>query len=268
MIKILGLSLYGQQSASTRCRLTQFGPGLRQHGIDLEVKALLGDDYICNAINGEAYPLWQIVVDYVGRALSLFNQHRYDLAILHRELFPFLPGAIESRLLRICYIYDFDDALFLKYRADRFKRVSFLLKNKFDPIVSRAAAVTAGNQHLVDYARRWNPRTFRLPTVVDTDRYTYAPRKLDKVFTIGWIGLPSNAAYLSELRGPLADLAKEGPVRLMVIGGSCPPIDLVDVVNLPWSEETEVGLINTFDVGVMPLFDDEWAKGKCAFKLI
>jgi glycosyltransferase involved in cell wall biosynthesis len=63
-------------------------------------------------------------------------------------------------------------------------------------------------------------------------------------------------------------MAAEGAVRLVVIGGRAPRIEGVVIEEVPWREATEVSLINTFDVGVMPLPDDEWARGKCAFKLI
>ena len=268
MIKVLGLSLYGPQAASPRYRLMQYAPGLREHGIDLEVRSLLGDDYIRKTFNGERYPVHKLVKYYVDRAVVLLHQRKYDIAMLHVELFPLLPGMIESRLLTIPYIYDLDDAFFLKYKAGRFRHISFLLKDKFNPIISRAAAVTAGNPYLADYARRWNSETVLMPTVVDTERYICAPATRDGVFTVGWIGSPSTSGYLSKLAQPLADLAKEGPVRFVVIGGSCPPISGVDVVHAPWSEADEVGMINAFDVGVMPLTDDEWSRGKCALKLI
>jgi glycosyltransferase involved in cell wall biosynthesis len=267
-IKLLGLSLYGSQAASTRYRLTQYVPGLRQQGIDLEVKALLGDRYLQKSFAGEKYSSWNLVSDYIERVALLFSQGNYDLAIVNAELFPLLPGIIESRLLRIPYIYDFDDAFFLKYRLDRFKKVSFLLRDKFNPVVSRAAAVMAGNHFLEDYAKQWNQATQLLPTVVDTDRYTPVPCKRADVFTVGWIGSPSTSVYLSEMALPLEQLGREGPVRFLVVGGYSPAIPGVDVVNMPWSESTEVGIINSFDVGVMPLFNDEWARGKCAFKLI
>jgi glycosyltransferase involved in cell wall biosynthesis len=268
MIKVLGLSLYGPKAASPRYRLMQYASGLRDNGVDLEVKGLLGDEYILKTFAGENYPPWNLLGACLERVRILVRQHNYDVVIVHVELFPFLPGLIESRLIRVPYIYDFDDAFFLKYKSERFKRVSMLLQDKFDPIVSRASAVTAGNKYLVDYARRWNPETVYLPTVVDTDRYTPAPSRCDRIFTVGWIGSPSTAVYLSDLVRPLAELAKEGPVRFVVIGARCPPIELVDIVHLPWDEETEVSLINTFDVGVMPLFDDDWCRGKCALKLI
>src|SRR5271165_4735102 len=249
MIKVLGLSLYGPQAASIRYRLMQYVPGLRQHGIDLEVRALLGDDYIRNTFAGESYPTWKLARDYLERLTLLLGQRRYDLAILHLELFPFFPGFVESRLLRIPYIYDFDDAFFLKYTAARFKRIAFLLKDKFEPVVSRATAVIAGNQYLFDYARHLNAETRWLPTVVDTDRYAHSPNKRDGIFTVGWIGSPSTSVYLSEVVQPLADLAQEMPIRFVVIGGRCPSIKGVDVEQLPWNENTEVQLINTFDVG-------------------
>jgi glycosyltransferase involved in cell wall biosynthesis len=268
MIKVLGLSLYGPQAASARVRLMQYVPGLSQHGIELDIRPLLGDDYIRKTFGGESYPPWNLFRDYLDRAGVLLCQRGYDIALLHAELFPLLPGPIESRLLKIPYIYDFDDAFFLKYKDSRFGYFSFLLENKFKSIISGAAAVTAGNRFLFDYAKHLNLETRLVPTVVDTNRYTHTPNKRDAVFTIGWIGSPSTSVYLSELIQPLADLAQEAPIRFVVIGGRCPAIKRVDVVHLPWGEDTEVQYINTFDVGVMPLFNNEWAKGKCAFKLI
>lgn len=267
-INALGLSLYGPLAASTRYRLTQYVPGLRQEGIHLDVEPLLGDDYVRKSFAGQKYSLAHLFGDYCRRTVSLFRQRKYDVAIVNAELFPLLPGLIESRLLRIPYIYDFDDAFFLKYRLERFKRVSFLLRDKFDPVVSNAAAVMAGNHYLEGYAKRWNAATHWLPTVVDTERYVCAPTKRVGVFTVGWIGSPSTSVYLASLVQPLEKLGLEGPVRFLVVGGHCAAIPNVEVVNIAWSEATEVDLINTFDVGVMPLFDDMWARGKCAFKLI
>jgi len=268
MIKVCGLTLYGTQAASTRYRLGQYAPGLKADGIDLHITPLLGDEYVRCAFAGETYSIKKLVIDYANRLASLTKQGRYDLAIVHLELFPLLPGGIESRLLRIPYIYDFDDAFFLKYRQERFRRVSFFLKHKFAPVLSHAAAVLAGNHYLADYANQLNPATTLLPTVVDTNRYVRLSGQRDDIFTVGWIGSPSTSVYLSALAPPLGQLGREGPVRFVVVGGRCKAIHGVEVVNLPWEETTEVSLINTFDVGVMPLFDDEWARGKCALKLI
>ena len=86
--------------------------------------------------------------------------------------------------------------------------------------------------------------------------------------TIGWIGSPTTAPYLQLLVEPLQRLASERPVRLLVVGGPAPAIAGVDVIEQPWSLEQEVPLIQQFDVGVMPLPDTPWTRGKCAYKLI
>ena len=196
------------------------------------------------------------------------RQRDYDLAIINGELFPYLPGMLESRVLRLPYIYDLDDAFFVKYRLDRFKRVSFLLKDKFKPIISMAAAVTAGSHYLASHARVWNNATYWLPTVVDTQRYVRAPETDRRGFydRMDWVAL--NLCVSSVALEPLHELGRESPVRFVVVGGHCAPIPGVEVVIENWTEAEEVNIINTFDVGVMPLFDDEWARGKCAFKLV
>lgn len=267
-IRVLGLSLYGPLAASTRYRLSQFVPGLLERDVELVVVGLLSDEYVRRSYAGQRYPLRYLVRDYMARVGLLFGQGRYDLAIVNAELFPLMPGLIEANLLRIPFIYDFDDAFFLKYRLERFRRFAPLLRDKFDPIVKRASAVLAGNTYLAKYALAHNPRTSVFPTVVDINRYRPDGTKDVDIFTVGWIGSPSTAVYLSELRETLEALGRDGPVRFVVVGGCSAPIAGVEVVNLPWADVTEVGLINTFDVGVMPLFDDDWARGKCAFKLI
>jgi glycosyltransferase involved in cell wall biosynthesis len=268
MIKVCGLALYGTAAASTRYRLSQYVDKLTEQGIQLDVVPLLGENYIHKTFSGMKYGIRDVALDYMRRLFFIGHQRDYDAVIIQAELFPFLPGAIESRLIHVPYICDFDDATFLKYRLERFKAVSFLLKDKFNPVIDRAAAVLAGNEYLRAFAQKRNPDTVLLPTVVDTDRYVVAPQSRANGFTVGWIGSPSTSVYLRELSQPLSKLGREGPIRFVVVGGRCDPIDNVEVVNLPWSEATEVDLINTFDVGVMPLFDDEWAKGKCALKLI
>jgi glycosyltransferase involved in cell wall biosynthesis len=189
--------------------------------------------------------------------------------ILQCELMPLMPGWLECALIRKPFIYDFDDAFYLKYRTGKMNWAKPLLGKKFDRVMAGAAAVTAGNDGLADYAGRFNTNTHYLPTVVDTNRYLpIKGTRGSEFFTIGWIGSPSTAPYLQELIEPLSDLGKESAVRLVVIGGKAPKIPNVFVVEHEWHEHTELDLINAFDVGVMPLADDEWARGKCAFKLI
>lgn len=269
MIKVLGLALYGSLAASTRYRLCQYVPGLASLGIDLRIVHLLGDDYLRARFSNGPLPISTMLKDGLARFGDLWHQYEYDAVMLHCELIPLMPGWFERALIRKPYIYDFDDAFYLKYRRGRMRLTTPLLGEKFDTVMAGAAAVTAGNYLLTHYAEMHNPRARYLPTVVDTARYVPQPSKRGGlVFTVGWIGSPSTAPYLSELAEPLSALGLEGPVRFIVVGGKAPCIPNVNVVEREWDERTELDLINSFDVGVMPLLDDDWARGKCAFKLI
>jgi glycosyltransferase involved in cell wall biosynthesis len=269
MIKVLGLALYGPLAASTRYRMDQYVPGLASQGIDLQIFYLLGDDYLRHRNSGGALPIVSMLQAGLARLADLRRQTKYDIAILHCELFPLMPGSLERALIRLPYIYDFDDAYYLKYRRGHLGIAKPLLGNKFDTVMAGAAAVTAGNTGaLMSIARQNNENIYCLPTVVDTVRYLPTRGVRNDMFTVGWIGSFSTAPYLAELVGPLSLLGKEEPVRLVVIGGKAPVIPNVTVVEIKWQEQTEIELINSFDVGVMPLPDDDWSRGKCAFKLI
>ena len=268
MINVLGLALYGPLAASNRYRLGHYVDGLKSHGINLQISPLLGDEYVRRRFSNNALPMRAMLHSGINR-LQTISKNKYDISFLHCELFPFMPGWLERQLLSAKpYIYDFDDAFYLKYRLGKLGKLSPVLGGKFDTVIRGAAAVTAGNSALKSYAENFNSAATLFPTVVDTDRYLPARQKRNAEFTVGWIGSPSTAPYLGLIKSALAQLAIEGQVKLVVIGGKAPEIDRINVVEIPWSEATEVELINSFDVGVMPLPDDDWARGKCAFKLI
>lgn len=269
MTKVLGLALYGPLAASNRYRLGQYIPGLAKNGIDLHVRHLLGDDYLRARFSKSNLPVMSMLKCVISRFREMLNQGTYDVLMLQYELMPYMPALIESALIRKPYIYDLDDAFYLKHRGQGRPMTELLLGGKYDSLIGGAATVTAGNRELVRYAKQYKPDTHFFPTVVDHTRYLpMALSRGSKVFTVGWIGSPSTAPYLSELVVPLSTIGKEGSVKFVVVGGSAPEIPNVSVVQLDWSEDTELDLINSFDVGVMPLPNDDWARGKCAFKLI
>ena len=268
MLKVLGFSLYGPQAASHRVRLSQFQPGLAAAGIDLQIQSLLDDAYLQRSFSGRSPSLRALLASY-GRRLQALRQADFDLAIIYAELLPLIPAWLESQLLHLPYIFDLDDAFHLKYRTGRLNWLSLPLGGKIDRMMAGAVAITAGNQHLAAIAQRFNPNVTLLPSVVNTDVLRPAPRAPAAApFTVGWIGSPSTAPYLQLLVEPLQLLSLEQPVRLLVIGAPAPAVAGVEVIQQPWSLEQEPALIQQCDVGVMPLPDTSWARGKCAYKLI
>ena len=271
-IRVLGLSLYGPQAASHRVRLSQFQPGLAAAGIELQIQSLLDNKYLQRSFSGRRPSLRSLLAAYGRRLQALRHADCFDLAIVHCELLPFLPSWLERQLLQIPFIYDCDDAFFLKYRSGRLRLLQPLLGAKADRLMSSSVAVTAGNTALAAHALRFNRNVTVLPSVVDTDQFrpaaTPPAERAAQPFTVGWIGSPSTAPYLQLLVEPLQQLARERSVRLLVVGGPAPAIAGVEVIEQPWSLEQEVPLIQQFDVGVMPLPNTPWSRGKCAYKLI
>jgi glycosyltransferase involved in cell wall biosynthesis len=194
------------------------------------------------------------------------------LVLIEYELFPWFPALFERLLAwRGCrMVVDYDDALFHQYDAHPNPWVRRLLGSKIATVMRLAHTVVVGNAYLAAYARSAGARRVELiPTVVDLVRYRVkdAARNSDN-FTIGWIGSPSTARYLHEIAPALARLCRDGRARVRVVGSG--PLNLPGVAMevVAWSEETEVEEILGFDVGVMPLPDEPWARGKCGFKLV
>src|SRR5262249_25645617 len=157
--------------------------------------------------------------------------------------------------------------------ASEANRFASMLKypQKVPALINRAAVVIAGNQFLADYARRRNRNVVIVPTSVDTRVFAPRPSSAgpDQPPLVGWIGTPTTAAYLESIAGPLAAVSKRTPFAFRLSGAVAPPA-LADlpIRAEPWSRDREVELFAGCDVGVYPLPDDEWARGKCGFKAI
>jgi len=139
-------------------------------------------------------------------------------------------------------------------------------------ILSLSRRVTVGNEFLASYARRFNPNVTVIPTAVDTDRFVPRPDLLPaagRTLVVGWIGSPTTFRYLESIKDVLAAVSAKHPFTLKVSGAGRPVnFPGVDVQVVPWSMADEVSLFNTCDIGVYPLTDDDWSRGKCGFKAI
>jgi glycosyltransferase involved in cell wall biosynthesis len=169
-------------------------------------------------------------------------------------------------------VYDFDDAIFLRNVSEANKAFAFLKDpGRVARILERSTHVTVGNEFLASFARRHNPRVSVIPTAVDTSRF--APRATAPDPTglpvVGWIGSPTTFPYLQGIADTLRTVAERHRFVLRVSGAGRPvAFDGLQVEDVPWSLADEVRLFNTCDIGVYPLTDDDWARGKCGFKAI
>lgn len=271
-LRVLLLSRYGRKGPSSRMRHDQFLPRLAADGFAVESAPFFPDAYLDALYAGRRWPLPKVAGCYARRVAALLGAGRYDLLWIEKETLPWLPYAVERVLLALAppYVVDFDDAWFHHYDRHRRPLVRQLLGDKLDRLMRGAALVTAGNPYLAERAERAGARRVAiLPTVVDLDRYPAlsAPARTGPL-RVGWIGSPATAHYLDGLAGPLGRLTSEGLIRPVLIGAGDAALPGLDAERIPWAEVGEAAALNSLDVGVMPLLDSPWERGKCGYKLI
>ncbi|MCP2043682.1 glycosyltransferase family 4 protein [Pontibacter sp. HSC-36F09] len=270
-MRVLFFPKYTRLGASSRLRTYQYLPYFREQGIDVECSPLFDDLYLQQLYQKKAISKVRIIQAYISRLFKLFASAKYDLVVIEKELFPYFPAFAEQALalLKVKYIVDYDDAIFHNYDLHPNKWIRTLLKRKIAKVMNGASLVVAGNKYLKDYAQKAGTRkTTIIPTVINTDHYTAKNAKNQGEVIIGWIGSPTTLKYVKNIVPVLKDLRSKYPLRLHIIGGKAGVgFDNYEEV-FEWSEEAEVELIKHFDIGVMPLNDDAWEKGKCGYKLI
>lgn len=270
-MKILLLSRYDNLGATSRYRFYQYLAYLRKEGFNITINPLLDNTYIQNLYSGQQPDIFKIARAYAQRIFLLLKSNYYDLIWLEKEAFPWLPQKLESILFRskIPYIVDYDDAWFHRYDLHSSQLVRRFLSKKIDAVMRRAALVIVGNDYLAERARIAGARWVEiLPTVIDLERYPISSPPENEIFTIGWIGSPLTSRYLKEIQPALQEICKDGTVRVVAIGAGALELEGVPLEIQPWSEATEVKQIQQFDIGIMPLPDTPWERGKCGLKLI
>jgi glycosyltransferase involved in cell wall biosynthesis len=243
MKRILFLSK-GEQSSSTRYRAVSYFPALRRGGWSVAHLDLH---------QGPA-----------GKWRILRAAREADVVVLlrHGLSFPFLQllrGA--SRRL----VFDFDDAIFLKSSG----AASLVRGKRFDRTVAVCDGVWAGNRYLAEHARGVNPATIVLPTAVDMDRYRSDVPKPHETVDLVWIGSSSTRKYLEELQPTLERAAALEPrLRLKIIADFSLSSAVLPIVAVPWRADTEAAELASSHLGIAPMRDDPWTRGKCALKVL
>ncbi len=271
-MKVLYLTKYTRLAGSSRMRSYQYFPYLEEAGMQVTVKPFFDDAYLKDFYAGKKNSS-AVLKSYVKRLGVLFSVFSYDRVVIEKEIFPFLPALAEwmLKLLGIQYIVDYDDAIFHNYDQSANPLIKKFLGNKIAKVMRFSGTVVAGNQYLADYAARSGAKNIEIiPTVIDLERYPTKQNADDEQFIVGWIGTKTTfEKHLLPCKDWIKALQKLEPNIRFHIVGITEDMDLgKNVKYIRWTEETEVAEILKMDIGLMPLQDSKWEKGKCAYKLI
>ena len=256
---------YSEQGASSRLRYYLYRDALIQAGFAPEFHPLLGDEYLRRLYSGRGKPKQLFLKALASRFFRTAAPE--ENLLIEYELFPFLPAAAELFLIgKRKFVLNFDDLVWEKYKSIPF------LKNKYDRLIRRAAGVITANHLLFERAAKLNANAILIPTVVDLQKYVSPPLlpKKEGFLRAAWIGTPVTyrACFL-----PFAETFKKlcatFPLEFLIVARSdLPVIDGVPMTCVDWSEKDEAGFLASCDLGVMPLVDDAFSRGKSAYKLI
>ena len=272
-MRILALTRYERLGSSSRVRFYQYFPYLKEQGVETTSAPFFTDEYVRGLYTGKATSFAAILRAYVQRVSVLLKSRRYDVLWVEKELFPWLPAWLEALLSnrKIPYVVDYDDAVYHRYDMHPSSLIRAVLGHKIDQVMRDAALVVVGNEYLAERARQAGAKRVEyLSSVVDVPSYEIKDSSSStSPVRIGWIGSPVTAPYLDGIDEAVNRLSREIPVQLILVGtGTINPFPGLQTQLYPWSEKLELTIAKMFDIGIMPLVDGPFERGKCGYKLV
>lgn len=260
---------------SQRFRFEQYFDRLTESGFHYDVSSFLDEPamQILYAPGNFFLKVWKVKLGLVKRFLLLFSLGRYDFVFIHREAAAIGPPVFEwliTKVFKKKVIFDFDDAIWLKNTSSTNSIITFFKRyENANNLCKWAWKVSCGNDYLADQARKFNKNVVVNPTTIDTDHlHNLVKDKFPHKVTIGWTGSHSTIKYLESVVPVLQKLEKEFDFDFLVIADKEPEFQLRSLKFVPWNKQTEIVDLFKIDLGIMPLEDDKWAKGKCGFKAL
>ena len=263
------------EAPSQRFRYEQYLELLRERGYEYHLSSFLDLEAWDILYKPGHYfsKAFKILSGFGHRFADLFKMSGYNFVFIHREASPIGPPVFEwiiAKILRKKIIYDFDDAIWLSNTSANNKIAAGIKFHcKVKDICKWAYKVSCGNDYLADFARTYNSSVIVNPTTIDTvNLHNRVKDQNMEHLTIGWTGTHSTIQYLDKLVPILQKLEKTMSFTFTVISNSPPEFELRSLKYVPWNKATEIDDLMDFNIGIMPLSDDKWAKGKCGFKAL
>lgn len=278
-IKVLFLVPHPIQDAGSRYRIYQYLPTLERSGFRCDVRPFSTPELFGAIRNGGCLlaKILHTLFCTARRALDISRVKNYDLIFIHREVYPFFAPRAEQMVLRrhSKVVFALDDAVYVGHDRKALK-YSWLYRFKYGPglneVFSGSELVIAASSLLAEHVRQFTSRVAVIPTVIDLERYPFSrPSEIvDRRITIGWYGSNSTSPYLQPIVPALRRLADEHPGRLRFsfYGDQRLALPLREAEVYPFRLETEVEDLRSMDIGIMPMPDTEWTRGKAGFKAI
>jgi glycosyltransferase involved in cell wall biosynthesis len=268
MLRVAAESAYPTLTAGPRVRVASFAPFVAAHGIELSFHSHIGDDEY-RVLSGAAPRSAKAAV--VGRcAVRVARRSRAaDALVMVHRLLSLVPVPRRDPPSRVD-VYDFDDALFHDSISTRHRAFGALKREaeRCDAHLRTAALVLAGNDYLASHARSRARRVEVVPSCVDPWSQPLRRHADVEVLAVGWLGSHSTATYLQEVL-PVFRAINRGAMRMKLVtmgAGALPAEPWLE--QRPWALEDEHAMLSSIDVGIMPLPDDPWSRGKCGYKLV
>lgn len=273
-MKVLFIVPYPSEGASNRYRIEQYLPYLKEAGINYSLHPFWSSSaFKLLYKSGHRFSKsYYFILGTIFRLFDLVRLFQYDVIFIHREAYPIGRAFFETVLakLRKPFIFDFDDAIFLPSTSppnnfiERYKK-----PDKVANIIKMSIHVIAGNRYLADFALPYNRSISIIPTPIDTDKYYPDEKRNSDGILIGWIGSVTTSSFLNTMRNVFIRLSKRFPsIKFMIVGSEFSINGLSNIISKPWSLKEEIKDLMTFDIGIMPMPDNEWTRGKCGFKAI
>lgn len=268
-IRVLALAWYARDGASSRVRMMQHVPYLDRRGITVDLQSLLPTDYVERLYRDGRRSVGAIMQSCIRRIAALIAKSDVDVIWLQREVAPYVPFGIERALLSgRKLVIDYDDAHHLYYKRSSNPLVRDLFGDKIERLMALADVVTVGSPTMAGVARQAGARrTEVIHSAVDVSAIPAGPQQ--QPFTVGWIGSPMTAdESLPMVAAALKRFLEQTGAKCLLVGVRPDQFPDLPAERVPWSEAGEATALARMSVGICPLPDTPWHRGKSGYKII